>query len=104
MTQEEVADSIGVSTSAVGMYEQNRRTPDAETMDRIAVFYGVSVDYLLGRTDERRPYGENSAEALALLREKDGIYFHFAARAKALDLSKEDMEYILNSYRELRKP
>ena len=99
ITQTQVADNIGVSNSAVGMYEQNRRMPDAETMGKIADFFGVNIDFLLGRTVEREPY-EDNAEALALLRDRGGIYYNFAAKAREMDLSAEDMDYILKSFEE----
>lgn len=48
LTQQELAIKIGVSASAVGLYEQERREPDNETMVKIAKCFDVSVDYLLG--------------------------------------------------------
>lgn len=42
---------LGVTKTTVSRYA-NGRIPDAETLDRIARFFRVSVDYLLGRTDD----------------------------------------------------
>ena len=53
ITQKDIADYLGVSPSAIGLYEQNRREPDLETVKKIADFFNVSVDYLLDRTDKR---------------------------------------------------
>lgn len=50
LLQSELAQKIGVSTSTIGMYEQNRRDPDTDTLKRLADFFNVSTDYLLGRT------------------------------------------------------
>ena len=47
-TQADVAKALGVSPSAVGMYEQDRRVPDHKTLLAICDFFGVSSDYLLG--------------------------------------------------------
>ncbi len=49
LTQSELAKKIGVSGSAVGMYEQGRREPDNDIMIRLCTFFGVSSDFLLGR-------------------------------------------------------
>lgn len=49
--QQDLAKLIGVSTSTIGMYEQNRRQPDPDTLHRLSVSLDTSVDYLLGRTD-----------------------------------------------------
>lgn len=55
MSQKDLAGAIGVSPSTIGMYESNKRTPDSEMLNRIADFFQVSVDYLLGRTNEKTP-------------------------------------------------
>lgn len=44
--REVVAAEIGVSVSALAMYESDKRTPRDETKRKLAAFYGVSVQYL----------------------------------------------------------
>lgn len=51
MTQKELAKRLSLSTSTIGMYEQNRRFPDAEILSKIALIFGVSVDFLIGKDD-----------------------------------------------------
>ena len=46
-SQAELARRLGISTSAVGMYEQGRREPSAELLVILAEQFGVSTDYLL---------------------------------------------------------
>jgi len=50
----EAASQIGLSHSAVSRYENCLRTPDIVVINLFADFYGVSGDYLLGRTDKRK--------------------------------------------------
>lgn len=45
--QAELAKRIGVSASAVGMYEQGRREPSLDLVVRLAQEFGVTTDYLL---------------------------------------------------------
>ena len=45
--QEQLAQRLQVSPSAIGMYEQGRREPNAEILVSLAEIFGVSVDYLL---------------------------------------------------------
>lgn len=53
MSQAELARRIQVSASAIGMYEQGRREPAADTLVALADTFQVSVDYLLtGRVAE----------------------------------------------------
>lgn len=48
LTQMELAKKLGVSTSAIGMYEQGRREPDFKILTKMAEIFGVSTDNLLG--------------------------------------------------------
>lgn len=42
--REVVADAVGISVSALGMYEQGRRTPRDEVKIKLARFFGVGVE------------------------------------------------------------
>jgi len=46
----ELAKRIGVSYHAVAKYETNDRTPPPEILSKLADFFGVTTDYLLGRS------------------------------------------------------
>ena len=46
-SQAELARRIGVSASAVGMYEHGRREPSLDLVVRLAIEFGVTTDYLL---------------------------------------------------------
>jgi len=49
--QKFVADSIGVRSNTLSGYENGTRSPDPETLVKLASFYDVSTDYLLGKSD-----------------------------------------------------
>lgn len=51
-TQEELATTIGISRAALSHYEKNRRKPDFETLTQLADLFQVSIDYLIGRTNQ----------------------------------------------------
>lgn len=55
LTQEELGKKINVTKVSISGYENNNRSPDTETLQNIADFFDVSVDYLLGRTDDPNP-------------------------------------------------
>lgn len=56
MTQKELGDVLGISESTVGMYERGHREPAFETLEAIADYFNVDMDYLTGRTDVERMY------------------------------------------------
>lgn len=58
LKQEELAKKLSVSSSAIGMYERDAREPNNELMLKIANFFNVSLDYLLGKSDIRNPEKE----------------------------------------------
>ncbi|UHA71957.1 helix-turn-helix domain-containing protein [Paenibacillus sp. 481] len=51
-TQEELASMVGITRAALSHYEKNRRKPDFETLTKLADLFGVSIDYLVGRTEK----------------------------------------------------
>lgn len=49
LTQQQLAEMVGgTSASAIGMYEQGRRSPDMERIVKLCEIFSVSTDYLLG--------------------------------------------------------
>ncbi|WP_028551733.1 helix-turn-helix domain-containing protein [Paenibacillus sp. UNC451MF] len=56
-TQDIVAEKLGVSRPTIAGYEseEKNRLPREETLHKIADLFDVSIDYLLGRTDDRSP-------------------------------------------------
>ncbi|MFB5193174.1 helix-turn-helix domain-containing protein [Alicyclobacillus fastidiosus] len=54
-TQEDVANLLGIARTTYAMYEQSRREPELKTICMLGDLYNVSIDYLLGRTDDPTP-------------------------------------------------
>ena len=52
LTQGELAEKLKISRSTIGMYENGSREPDYETLESIADYFNVDIDYLLGRTNK----------------------------------------------------
>ena len=51
LSQKDIAAECGVVVRAYQRYEYGEREPQLSTLIRLADFYGVSLDYLAGRTD-----------------------------------------------------
>lgn len=56
ISQQLLANTIGVSRSTVAMWETDGSQPDNETLAKLADYFGVSVDFLLGRNRPKKPY------------------------------------------------
>ncbi len=62
LTQSEVAKILNVSQVAYSYYELGKRQLPIDLLIKLAKFYNTSTDYLLGLTDERKPYKKSVAE------------------------------------------
>ena len=56
LKQRQIAELLDCDQSLYSKYEREERVLPLEYADKLADFYGVSVDYLLGRTDIKTPY------------------------------------------------
>ena len=55
-TQQQIADYLNVKQNTYSQYEVGTLNYSVNTLMKLADFYHVSVDYLLGRTDVKKPY------------------------------------------------
>ena len=55
ITQDELGTIIGLSGRAIGYYETGERFPPEDILNKIADYFDVTMDYLLGRPDRRDP-------------------------------------------------
>ena len=56
LKQKQIAEFLLCDQSLYSKYERNERPLPLEYADKLADYYGVSVDYLLGRTNITTPY------------------------------------------------
>lgn len=88
LTQQEVADKLGVTRPAYTAYETGKRQPDFDTLAELSALFDVSTDYLLGK--DSVPNRELGAKGSLVATHIDD------------DASDEDIEDILN-YIEMRR-
>ena len=60
VTQRHLADSLYIDCSTVTKWETGKAIPSPETLNKVADYFGVSVDYLLGRTNSRSAPDDSS--------------------------------------------
>ncbi|MEG6521166.1 helix-turn-helix domain-containing protein [Desulfotomaculum sp. 1211_IL3151] len=68
LTQAELAKHLEVTTSSVGMYESGTRNPSYEVMVKLANFFNVSVDYLLGKSPFKNAQEEQYSIMIAAIK------------------------------------
>lgn len=66
MTQRQLADIVFVDCSSVTKWETGKAYPDYEKQNKLATFFNVSVDYLMGRTSESAPTSTDSIKVPVL--------------------------------------
>jgi transcriptional regulator with XRE-family HTH domain len=55
MTQGDLSSRLDMTRASLSHYETGRREPDFDTLKKFADFFHVSVDYLIGRTEDPQP-------------------------------------------------
>ena len=96
LTQQQMADKLGISRSAVGMYEKGEREPNFETLELIADTFNVDMNYLLGKkpTTEVIPdnyyLNDDAREMAQFMYENPIIKFSLTHHARL----KEDIEFV----------
>lgn len=96
LTMKEVGIAIGVGESTISQYETGKRQPDQQTLLKLADYFGVSVDYLLGREME-----ENASPLLHIPEEYKNLPIAFYEGAK--DLTQEDIDDVVKFMEFLKK-
>ncbi|WP_338134409.1 helix-turn-helix transcriptional regulator [Cohnella candidum] len=75
ISQEEVARHIGITRSAYSHYEINNRQPVYETLIKLAAFFDVSLDYMIGGTSSKHKSEtsdtQDTREIMSLLQHMD---------------------------------
>ena len=76
ISQQQLAEAIGVSASAIGFWETGTNEPKASYLLRLAKYFHVSSDYLLGLEDDLGVKQETSAPHPAI-REEQVLMKHY---------------------------
>lgn len=89
LTQDDLSEIIKVNKHSISSYERDKSEPPDEIKIKIANFFSVSIDYLLGLTDNPKPY----VEEMGYIR----LPVNFPEQALA-DL-KDYMGYLIQKYK-----
>ncbi len=56
LLQKQIAITLNITRQQYGLYENGQREIPIEKLNKLADFYNTSTDYILGRTNEEKPY------------------------------------------------
>lgn len=90
LLQSDIAKIINKSERTVGFYETGERDMNTETLAKLADFFDVTIDYLLGKSDIKKP-------------DKDTQEFQFAYHSEMNGLTPEEVADALRFYKEMKK-
>ena len=94
LSQSQLAEALNISKSAISMYELGRREPDLETLEGIADFFNVDINYLLGKEDGSMYYLDPEAAEIAQeVQARPELKILFDASRK---VSADDLELVIN--------
>ncbi len=96
LSQGDIAEKFSVAQNTVSSWENGKRDPDTDTVKKIAAFFDVSIDYLLGVSDIKKAPSEEDAglsaeeaELLELFRSASPALQDAALRVLEADQKKE---------------
>ena len=72
ITRKDLATALNISVSTLGMYEQGRREPNIDMLIKMADYFDVSIDFLVGRSFKNEN-NELLVDALHLKNEIDKL-------------------------------
>lgn len=52
LTQQQLADIVGITATGISYWESGSATPNIETLNKLSNYFGVTVNYLLGAKDK----------------------------------------------------
>ncbi|MBP3657088.1 MAG: helix-turn-helix transcriptional regulator [Clostridia bacterium] len=77
ISQQRLADAIGVSQQSINQYENHSVEPDISVLTRLADHFNTSIDFIVGHTDIRRPI--EHTEAFHLNRDESDVITQYRA-------------------------
>ncbi|OTN86586.1 hypothetical protein A5819_003436 [Enterococcus sp. 7E2_DIV0204] len=89
----DLATTIGLSESAI--YQWRTSSPKAETLKKVADYFEVSTDYLLGRTERKDPLPVSPLEEDFGNSENAKTSEYFAIQRKSRELTQKDQQRLL---------
>jgi transcriptional regulator with XRE-family HTH domain len=92
-TQEEIAERLGITRALYSHYENKRSEPNIETLKNMSALYQVTVDYLIGLTNEPRSFSEHDSIIPLAVQEWLGASTIGLSREQQKELAEDLRDY-----------
>lgn len=92
MTQEEIAELLNVTVSAISQWESGKTMPDITLLPKLAIIFGVSTDEVLGFSEEQ------NKEAFRLFKEEIDSLYRERKYDEMVALARKTMKELPNNY------
>lgn len=99
VTAASITKELGLNHSAIDNWKSGKAKPSADALSKLADYFDVSVDYLLGRTDDPSPYPNQN---LNIPQDIANVQFAFFEGDKD-ELTQEDIDDIAKYVRYMRE-
>ncbi|WP_018247666.1 helix-turn-helix domain-containing protein [Orenia marismortui] len=93
LTQRGLAVELNIPVSEIAFYELGDKKPNLDTLNKLADLFGVSTDYLLGRSDQRQNINQQIKDVLS----KDPVLHEFWEEISR----REDLQLLFKQTRDL---
>lgn len=94
LTQVQFAEIFNISSGTIAMWETNKRVPDTSMLIKIAEFFNVTVDYLLGKSEVPMSNSNNQLE---------DVYLSLAKTAQDERIDPDDIRLAIETIRAMKR-
>lgn len=101
LTQDQMAEKLGITRPAYTAYELGKRQPDYEGLTKIARIFDVSTDYLLGNSDKRHYYDLTEKDEKDIAKQAQNIIHGIDTKAGLSFYGEPATEEQLQSMRDI---
>lgn len=98
LTQQNLADIINVKRATIAKWESKNAVPDIDTLQKIAVYFKTSIDYLIGKTNKRQSEEESIIESEPSFLLTIQNFLHFKEIAHNEGLSPNTINKLIQAF------
>ena len=102
LTQNEFGSLFGLYDSTISLYENGKRTPEYGIIMKIADYFNVSIDWLLGRVDNKNLIVIDHENMPKALRDIGVEYLKLAMEMDQQSISPDDVRKIIEAIKALK--